>query len=49
MKILPYDPRKKESVKVTPTYLWYNAYTGKYFRSYFTKNYHNSLFIYQIK
>ena len=46
--IKPYN-LKNEEKKVEPPYLWYNAYTDKYFRSYFTKNYYQSLFVYQIK
>ena len=49
MKILPYDTRKKEKVKVVPPYLWYDAIKGEYFRSWFTEKYHNSLFLFQIK
>lgn len=39
---------KEDPKTVEPPYLWFNAYTGEYFRSYFTKNYYQSLFVYQI-
>jgi hypothetical protein len=46
--IKPYNWRNEEK-KVEPPYIWYDAYTGKKFKSYFTDKYHNSLMLKQIK